>query len=254
MAKKIKGRPLLYHALAAGAAGICLRMILYRTGFDQRGLLDRADPLHIICCLLALTLAVRLLIALRGPKKFSLKLPAALRTGAAVGSAVLLGVNLVRLFPVSGDTLTLVRIGAGSLCCVAICFEVLSPTRAERVGTPLRALVCLFFALDTLCRYQGWSGNPQLPDYCFALPASVFLCICAYQRLALPVELGSRKVHFFAGLMGLCLCLFSLVGTGSPLHYLSGALWILSGLGSHRPRRREGQEAPVPEQIAPQKS
>lgn len=226
-------------ALGAGAVGIALRLALYRTGFDHRHLLTPNNPLHLLSLGLALALTVYLFILLRtGKDSPDTLLPGGIPAGGA--AALILGLNAWQLFSAAGgDYLEFVRAVLGLLCAVSLALTALTRFRGRTPALAVQSAVCLFFALDMLCRYQNWSGNPRLADYCFALPASICLCVVAYQSLALPRGLGNGKVRRFAGLMALCLCLFSLVGSGSPAFYLGGALLAYAELNAPGEKEEE---------------
>ena len=55
-------KPLIF-ALGAGALGFCLRLALYRTGFDERNILSSSHPLHVACLVLTVLAAVYLAAA-----------------------------------------------------------------------------------------------------------------------------------------------------------------------------------------------
>jgi len=238
MRKLSSARSLFFPALAAGAAGGALRFALYRTGFDHRGLLPLYHPLQLLCVGIALALAVYLLIHLRQETEVP---PLHGGTPAGIAAALTLGLNAWQLIPgIQGDYLDIMRVVFAFLCAIGVAGSTLVRFRGSTPGLSIQTAVCLFFPLDMLCRYQLWSGNPRLADYCFALPASVFLCVTTYHSLALSRGLGSRKIQTFAGLMALCLCLYSLVGSGSPVFYLGGALLAWAELGA--PREKEAED------------
>ena len=232
--KKI--HPLL-PALAAGSAGYVLRFLLYRNGFDDRGLLNPADPLHILCWILALGLSVFLLLRLR--KNCDAPIAPVFGTLSAVAAALLLAFCTWNFVPDAQGTLQRVRVALCALAAAAIILSALIQATGRTIHPALHVPVCLFFPTDMLCRYQNWSGNPQLADYCFTLGASVCLCLSAYQLVAMPAKLGKRKFHLLFTLLALCLCLFSLAGPESSPLYLAGAFWAVAALSFVHP----GEEA-----------
>lgn len=232
MKQPFQTRFLVLPALGAGIAGLFLRLALYRTGFDSRHLLTPNNLPQLLCFILALGLAGYLLFLLRPGKETPAvaSLPGSSLSGFA--AALVLGLNAWQLSRVQGEYLDAVRMALAWLSAAGVALTALARFRGRIPALPVQTAVCLFFALDMLCRYQNWSGNPRLADYCFALPASICLCVIAYQALALPRALGSRKVRLFACLMALCLCLYSLAGSGSPMFYLGGALLAWSELNA----------------------
>ena len=53
-------------AAAGGVLGLLLRSALYRSGFDDRGILSASHPMHLVC--LALTAAMALYLAFQARK------------------------------------------------------------------------------------------------------------------------------------------------------------------------------------------
>ena len=212
----------------AGLLGLLLRVLLYRTGFDGKGILSASNPLHLICLGLTAAMAVYLFFRVRrtagSAENHTLRLPAGVLAGV-----LLLLYGIGQLTALSGP-LTALRCALALAGALAMVLSVCIRVRSGTMHMVCHGLICVFFALDMLCRYRGWSGNPQLPDYCFHVLAGVCLSLCSYHRLALDTGLGKHRSHSFACLMALYLCLLCLAGPESREFYLGGALWAAACL------------------------
>jgi hypothetical protein len=225
----LKTSKLLAAALGAGVLGFCLRLILYRTGFDDRHILSSSHPLHLACLGLTALLGICLLFALRSQEKPTNPAadfpPSLLRAVAALAAGGFMAYYGITLTGNTGDPLDLIHklLAFVSGGCMLLC--ALVPLRFRRGQLLFRGLICLFFVADMLCRYRGWSGNPQLPDYVFQVPACVLLASASYQRLAFDADLGNRRWLLFSCLMGAFLCMLCTAGPESRCFYLGGAFW-----------------------------
>ena len=207
-------------AAAGGVLGLMLRTALYRSGFDDRGILSASHPLHLVC--LALTAAMALYLAVQARKlpEQSRDYPR-LRKALGLGAGCLLLMHAVALLRQSLAPLDLLRCALTGAAAIAMALCALG----TRHPAACHGLVCAAFAADMLGRYRQWSGNPQLPDYVFHVLAGVVLSLCAYQTLALHTGLGKPKLQKFWGLLGLFLCILCLSGPEPQAFYLSGGLW-----------------------------
>lgn len=216
-------------ALSCGVMGACLRLLLYRIGFDEKNIISASHPLHLICLGMTVALAVYLLLSIRKLKGSSdpkLNFPgSALRRMGLFCAGCLMTLHGLTLTeeirsPLELSRMILAFASAGGM---AVC--ALLSGKLRQVHILCRGLISLFFALDMLCRYQDWSGNPQLPDYVFQVLACVMLALCSYHRLAFDTGLGKRRTLLFCSLMALYLSLLCAAGPETPIFYLGGALW-----------------------------
>ena len=220
-----KYRP-LFVVLGAGILGFFWRVLLYRTGFDDRGILSASQPLHLGC--LILTALVALFLALKA-KTFPdapqdlprFRLPLGLTAGCC------LLVQALRLCRRISGPLVLLQCALTAAAAVAMVVCALPLKKSRSLASGCHGLICIGFAADMLGRYQGWSGNPQLPDYVFHVLAGVALSLTAYQTLALHTGLGSPKWQKFWGLWGIFLSLLCLAGPVPGEFYLGGACWTI---------------------------
>lgn len=228
--------------LAAGLLGATLRLVLYRIGFDHKGILSDTHPLHLICMVLAAAMALYLTNASRKPSAPRAPLwrliPGLLACGLLAGNAFTFPDPLL-------GTLNIARLVLAFGCAFCIVASVCVDMGGTASAVACHSVICLYFGLDMLCRYRLWSGNPQLPDYCFHVLACAFLTLSSYHRLAFDVGLGKKGVLRFCSLMALLLCLFSLVGPEPWQFYLAGGCWACANLLIPLPPE---QPAPEPEE------
>lgn len=228
-----KIKKLFHAALGAGVLSLCLRLLLYRVGFDEKNILSSSHPLHLACLAIGACLSLFLFFAIRkeeNPGQFSPGQPlGALLLLAAGGLTAFHGLALIRE---AEATLALIRAGAALAAVLSMAVCALAPARLGTLHSLCHGIITAFFALDMLCRYRGWSGDPQLPDYMFQIFACVLLSLCSYHRLALDVGLGKRRVLLWCGLMALYLSLTCVSGPETRLFYLGGAFWAASCIHS----------------------
>ena len=220
---------LLAAALSCGILGACLRLLLYRIGFDDKNILSATHPLHRICLWMTALLAIYLLLVVRrlkGSNDPGQNFPkSTLRQMGLLSAGCLMTLHGLTLTENIASLLALIRmvLAFGSACGMAAC--ALLPGKLRRVHIFSRGVICLFFTLDMLARYQNWSGNPQLPDYFFQVLACVMLSLCSYQRLAFDTGLGKRRMLLFTSLMAMYLSLLCAAGPETPIFYLGSTLW-----------------------------
>ena len=85
---------------------------------------------------------------------------------------------------------------------------------------------CVFFALHLVCRYQGWSSQPQLQDYFFPLAGAVSTMLFCYLRC----DSAKWKLRRVVGLVGTFCCLTAICKTQDPALYLGAGLWMITNL------------------------
>lgn len=235
-------------AASGGILGLILRVMLYRTGFDDRGILSSSHPLHLACLALAAGMLVCLALAAAGSEEAPGDQPL-LRFFLGLSAGFFLLVHCLALYRQSFSSLRVIRclLTAAAGIAMTVC---LFPAKQSRNVSPVcHGTVCACFAGDMLCRYRHWSGNPQLPDYVFHVLAGVALSLCAYQTLALYTGLGKPRLRRFFCLSALFLCILCLAGPEPRAFYLSGALWAAACLlipVPPEPEAVEEEEADVP--------
>lgn len=240
---------ILTHTLAAGLLGFGLRWLLYRVGFDEKGILSSSHPLHLACLALTAGMGIYLYLVTRkedAPRQDH----ALLRFAAGVLAGGLLCLYSLSLTGQLEGPLSVIRLALCFLSATAMIlsgFPSLSRTPLENL---CHGVICAGFALDMLCRYREWSGNPQLPDYCLHVLACTFLALESYQRLAFGVALAKRRALRFCGLMGLYLSLLCAAGPETKIFYLGGVFWAAACIWAPEPPakapgKEEASDAPA---------
>lgn len=219
-------KPLIF-TLSAGVLGLCWRLTLYRTGFDEKNILSASHRLHLGCLVLTILVAVYLLWKVRRPEEADSLASPVIPLGpiCCFGAGCLMALHGVSLAREIASVLDTVRtaLALGSALALASC--ALVPGKFRNLHALCHGLISAFFALDMLCRYRGWSGNPQLPDYVFHVFACVLLSLTSYHRLALDTGSGKPGTLKFCSLMSLYLCLLCAAGPDPRPFFLGGALW-----------------------------
>ncbi len=235
-------KPVIF-ALSAGVLGFCLRLTLYRTGFDEKNILSSSHRLHVACLILTVLVAVYLILTVRRKKTADAPVEifpdSPLRNLAALVSACLMGGYALSLRRELCSPLEIARMALALGSTVSMVHCALPRMPRKGIHGVLLAFINIFFAADMLCRYQGWSGNPQLPDYTLQVVASALLALCSYHRLAFCTGLGKAWAMKLCGLMGLYLCIVCAAGPETPGFYLGGAFWAFNCLCGIRPREEE---------------
>lgn len=213
-----------FAAAAGGFLGLLLRSLLYRIGFDDRGMLSAFHPLQTATVILTLFMGVYLALTVRKSPENTQAHPSLRLAAGFLAGCFLLFRTAATFRQMTGP------LGA---CCVllnilAAASMFLLPMAGNRRFPALcHGLVCAAYAADILNRYRDWSGNPQLPDYCFHALAGVALSLCAYHTLALHTGLGKPRIHRFWCLSALFLCVLCLAGPEPRAFYLSGGFWAM---------------------------
>ena len=176
---KTKNLPFL--VFGAGLAGILLRVALYAVGADQRGLISNFHPLHLLCLLLTAATGVYIALTVRKADISGQIVPAG--KGAIVLpvlTTVWFLANAFTAIEQSHDRFDAIRAGLAFAAVPCFLLTGYSQYKQAKPFFGLHGVITLFFAIDMICRYRLWSGNPQTVDYIFHLFACVFLMLTAY--------------------------------------------------------------------------
>ena len=231
---KFNQLPLL--TLLCGGIGALLRLWQYGTGLDEDGLLLSGHPAGILALVLTAVVIGLLVWFTRNfvsQSKYSQQFPASTYGGVgtftgAAGLLLTATVELVRQ-EVSFPLLTgLLGIAAAA----ALAFTGLCRLKGLRPNFLFHTVVCLYFVLRLISRYQTWSSDPQLHDYCFQLLATVCAMLFAYHRAALDMKTGERRRLVVLGLLGSYFCCLAVVESDAILLYLGLAAWMITNLGA----------------------
>lgn len=238
MIRNSGSRKLSVMMLVFGFAALMLRRSLYATAVDAKGLLLRGHPLGIaLAVLTGLVLAI-LVTAVRKQERadifeelYTTGLPSAIGSVAA-GAGIL--VTVLTGTTAMGGTLENAWRYLGLAAPVCLLLAGVARIFGRKPFFLLHVVVCLFFVVHIVTRYQLWSSNPQLQDYVFALLGAMGLMFFGFYTAAMEADCGSYRMRLGAGLAAIYLCLGELARSSCPALYLGGILWVLTDLFSIR--------------------
>lgn len=216
-----------------GILALVLRWQLYRTALDAKNLIVRNHPLSIALTALTVGVLIRILLAAWKQKGnrcgCSASLPAAfgnLAAGAGILVTVLTGTTAMGGYLESAWKI----LGLAA----PVCFLLTAFARVQG-KTPFfgfHVVVCLFYVLHIVSRYQLWSGDPQLQDYVFSLLGAMALMFFGFYTAAMEAGCGKPRIALGMGLAAVYLCTAELARSACPWLYLGGVLWVLTELGA----------------------
>ena len=217
-------------ALVMGLACQIGRWTLYRTAVDATGLLTAGTPLEwgsYALSVLAIGLFAAAAGKLREPDAFASPTFAAL--GQLIGG---LGLGWTALrYP--GEMPGLLGIAWKILGIISAICLILSAFQSFQKKTPhFLALLapCLFWLVHLIDNYRGWSGQPQLQSYLFALLATMAMALFTYYTAAEAVGMGKPRVKTFSALSAGYLCLAAMLPgpEKTRILFFASALWAIS--------------------------
>lgn len=239
--------PLL--SLGLGGIGLALRWVLYAVAVDAKNLLPVLHPLEILLWLLTVAAAaviISMVWKLEGSNRYVDNFTAS--TVSAVGCfAAAAGILVTVLTAKTGDAHILNHVckALGILSAPALVLAGVSRMQGKRPLFLCHCVVCMYFALHLVSRYQIWSGNPQLQDYFYSLAGCALLMLFGYYQAAFDVGSGKRRMQLAIGLLAAFACFVAVSNTDCPLMYLTGGIWTLTNICTLTPvPRRQKKEAP----------
>ena len=234
MKTPVKMTTLKYLIPVSGVLGLLLRITLYKTGIDGRGLLVAGHWANTALWALTILTGIGIFLLTRKintPADPVTAYPASQTRGLGAFAAMA-GIALTTLMEFSefSSRLHLIVWVLGLCSAVAMGITGICRLRGKRTHCLLLAVVSLYFALHMVARYQLWSSDPQLQDYCFYLCAHAALMLTAYQHAAFDADMGSHRTLWFFSLAGVYLCLVSLPRSMDPVLLLGCGIWAFTNL------------------------
>ena len=219
-----------------GIAALFLRKTLYATAVDIKGLLLRNQPLELALTILTIGTLVRIVLAVRKQKGScdyedysAAGIPGAIGNVAA-GAGIL--ITMLNATPGLENYLEYAWKILGYAAPVCLFLTGISRILGKKPFFLLHVVVCLFFVLHIVTRYQTWSGHPQTQDYIFSLLGAMALLFYGFYTAALEAGCGNYRMMRGMGLAAIYLCMAELARSSCPWLYLGGALWTLTDLCS----------------------
>ena len=256
MTKPVKTHMLKYLIPAAGGLGLILRVLLYTTGMDGRGLLVRGHWTAVALSILSLLVAVVLYLSTRsmeGSPEHRTACPASVLGAIGAFAAMAgIGITTVSEFSTFSSRLNLIVWVLG--LCAAVAMGCTGVCRLTGGKPPflLSAATCLYFTLRMVSCYQYWSSDPQIQDYCFYLGAYVALMLTAYHHAAFHADAGNHRALWFFSLAAVYLCCLSLQGGRDVWLLIGCAAWAFTNLTDQSPRPRRSRPELKLSEDAPQ--
>lgn len=250
MKKSITEKILCPMTLALGLVGYCLRLWLFETGIDEKGLFVTwhiANVLIWVLCFIALGLVSASL--LRCPKVLRRKFPASpvAAAGCFIAAAGILVANVLEL-AASTDTVTRVSAILGVLAAVGLFYMGLRRKQGHRSSVAALSAVILYYMTHLILQYRLWSAESQAQNYIIPLLASVCLMLFAYHRSALDVTGKSFRAYVFFNQAALFFCLLSL-NTDTWMFYAAMAVWTATDLHIPLPENNTRKLSKLPKNV-----
>ena len=211
----------------SGVAAMLLRFWLLSAGIDDRGLLVTNHLGCILSCILCIGLPVAFFVLLRKAEMSVGFTSTPLSAAGYFAMTIGLGVAAWKL--ISSTTLVL-HLAAGIFGIVGAICALVAGIYAIRGFKTHPLFFCpgaLFFAFFLFCRYQQWSGEPEMQRYVFQLLAAAFSMISLYQRSALCVNMTTGKGYLLWSRTAVLLCLAAIPGSQIPALWLAMAVFFL---------------------------
>ena len=214
-------------ALTTGVLGFVLRLWLYLTGIDCRGLLMREHPAYWVVFMLVGLAFLLLFLCLQDASGKKLHFRAALpgMIGCFAAAAGIVAADLYELSQQS-DRVTVISCLLGLAAAICLLLAGVQQRRGKKTPFYLHGILTVYLMIHLVSQYRVWSAEPQLQDYFFQLMASIFLMLAAYHRTLLDTGNGDPRKFLFFNYGAALLCCFALVGE-NRVFYAAMALWTI---------------------------
>lgn len=212
-----------------GLLCLCIRQWMFRTGVDDKGLLIIGHPgLLISWALLAVTVAV-LFLSLRERQVFRFSSTPLSITGT-VFFTIGYGYASWQLLSSRAQVLSLVAGILGILSCLCALLAIILHCSKRHVHPFVYCPAVLFFLFFLVCRYQQWSGEPELQRYLFQTLCVIFLMLSAYHRAALAADRKGARIYLLFSRAAIFFCISAIPGSQYGVLYgCSAVALILDG-------------------------
>ena len=218
-------------ALLLGMECQYLRRLLYSVYLDDIGLLKTGTALEWgIYALAALSLLL-FAAAARKPQEMEVSPSSAIAAlGQLIGAAGMGWTALRYPGEMPGLLGTLWKL-LGIASCLCLIWSAFCVWSKKTPGFLPLLIPCLFWLVHLIDNYRGWSGQPQLQSYLFALIGTMAMALFAYYTAAEAVGMGKPRLRVFSALSACFFCLAAMLPgpEKAQILFFTSALWAVSG-------------------------
>ena len=120
----------------------------------------------------------------------------------------------------------------GILCAICLLWQAYCTKTGKRPHFLVLLVPCLFWLIHLIDNYRGWSGQPQLQSYLFALLGTMAMALFTYYTAGAAVGMGKPRLRIFAALSAGFLCLAAMLPGAEKMRllFMTSALWAVSSL------------------------
>lgn len=211
-----------------GVVCLGLRVLMLATGIDDKGLLVRGNVPNVAMWIIAVVYLAALWVMtgkLGGNGTYGQIFPQSSLGGwlSVAGGIVMISVVF------DGSVIQRVMAIAAVVCMV---FTGYCRYVRMRPVFWIHGLLCVYFLVSLITKYQTWSGDPQLHEYGFQMLACVMLMLYTCHRAACDGNMIARRRMVFAGMAACFFCIVALSDSSAPGYYAGSALWVAGSMCS----------------------
>lgn len=222
-----------YVTMGAGILGIGLRLWLYATGVDHKGLLLENHPAGILSFVLTAAFLAWLFWIVKAEKP-SVKGNAKVARIAAAAGCMVAGAAVaaagIMEYLTGGAMLSLMTMTVCLCAGVVLIYVGLCRLQCRKPAKAAHVVMLVAFILLLISHYRSWSKEPQLQLYFFSFMAGMFLLFSVFCRAVWDMQNKGLRQMVYANQMALFLCCMSVKGD-MPWFYLAMALWMAADTG-----------------------
>ncbi len=225
--KHLSKLPVLTASCAGlGLVSLCVRQWLLSSGTDKKGLLTAGHPGTILSLLLLVACVCVLCLALRQRQVYRFR-----NSPLSIASMVIFAIGYFcaawKLLASRGQALSVIAGILGILSAVCALFLAFALYRKLRLHPLVYCPFVLFFMFFLVCRYQQWSGEPELQRYLFQMLSVVSLMLSAYHRAALEADKKGARIYLLASRAAVFFCIAAIPGSAYGILYGCAAVAII---------------------------
>ena len=215
--------------LGAAVPGFLLRSYLYASAVDQKGLIISGHWATRALVGLTLLFLAGLLLLIDNPKQeleyqdcFA---PSVWRGCGALAAATAILLQVFQNGMISPDSVSNVASILGVAAGIGLLVAGICRLLGAKPHFLCHSAVSLYFAIQLVNLYRGWSSDPQLINYGFYLAAFVCLMLTAYFLAGFEADMGNRRALWFFSMAASFFCLLALPESGDAGLLIACALW-----------------------------